>query len=202
MEKSRIAALVDGIFAVAMTLLVLDLKLPEGVKISTDAEVWQQLVELQNHFSTYVLSFIVLGIFWIAHHSQFHFVRRVNRGLLRLNLLFLLFITLLPFSTNLLSGHSRLHIPAAVYGANLLLLSLSSLLHLRYLAHHPELSHDHLTPSWIASVRVRMGIPAIIAAVSMAISFFNPPLALSAYWLMLVLHFLPGRHDRPPVLND
>ena len=202
MEKSRIAALVDGIFAVAMTLLVLDLKLPEGVKISTDAEVWRQLVELQNHFSTYVLSFIVLGIFWIAHHSQFHFVRRVNRGLLRLNLLFLLFITLLPFSTNLLSGHSHLHIPAAVYGANLLLLSLSSLLHLRYLAQHPELSHDHLTPSWIASVRLRTGIPAIIAAVSMAISFFNPPLALSAYWLMLVLHFLPGRHDRPPALND
>jgi len=114
MEKSRIAALVDGIFAVAMTLLVLDLKLPEGVKLSNDAEVWRQLVELNNHFSNYVLSFIVLGVFWIAHHSLFHFVRRVNRGLLWFNLLFLLFITLLPFSTNLLSGHSSLHIPVAV----------------------------------------------------------------------------------------
>ena len=63
MEKSRIAALVDGIFAVAMTLLVLDLKLPEGVKISNDAEAWQQLVELKSRFSTYVLSFICLGHF-------------------------------------------------------------------------------------------------------------------------------------------
>ena len=66
MEKSRIAALVDGIFAVAMTLLVLDLKLPEGVKISTDAEVWRQLVELENHFSTYVLSGIFLALLIVS----------------------------------------------------------------------------------------------------------------------------------------
>ena len=202
MEKSRIAALVDGIFAVAMTLLVLDLKLPEGVKISNDAEAWRQLVELKSRFSTYILSFIVLAMLWIGHHSLFHFVRRVNRGLLWLNLLFLLFITLLPFSTNLLSGHSPLRIPVAVYGANLLLLLLSSLLHLRYLARHRELSHDHLTPSWIANVRQRTAIPAVIAAVSIAISFFNPSLALSAYWLLIVFHFLPGRHHRPPAVND
>ena len=202
MEKSRIAALVDGIFAVAMTLLVLDLKLPEGVKLRNDAEVWRQLVELKSHFSTYVLSFIVLGIFWIGHHSLFHFVRRVNRGLLWLHLLFLLFITLLPFSTNLLSGHSALHIPVTVYGANLLLLSLTSLLHLRYLARHPDLSHDHLTASWIATVRLRNTIPAVITAASIAISFFSPSLALSAYWLLLVFHFLPGRHHHPPAVND
>ena len=73
MEKSRIAALVDGIFAVAMTLLVLDLKLPEGVKLSSDAKVWRQLLELTGRFSTYALSFIVLGTFWIGHHSLFSF---------------------------------------------------------------------------------------------------------------------------------
>jgi uncharacterized membrane protein len=202
MEKSRIAALVDGIFAVAMTLLVLDLKLPEGVKIGNDAEAWRQLLELKSHFLAYVLSFIVLSTFWVAHHSLFHFVRRVNRDLLWLNLLFLLFITLLPFSTNLLSGHSPPRIPVAVYGANLLLLSLTSLLHLRYLAGHPELSHDQLTPSWIATLLARTAIPAVIAAVSIAISFFNPSLALSAYWLLLAFHFLPGRHHRPPAVND
>jgi uncharacterized membrane protein len=80
MEKSRIAALADGIFAVAMTLLVLDLKLPEAAKTTTDAEVWHQLVDLRSHFMIYALSFIVLGTYWIAHHSQFHFVRRVDRG--------------------------------------------------------------------------------------------------------------------------
>jgi len=202
MEKSRIAALVDGIFAVAMTLLVLDLKLPEGAKISNDAEAWRQLIELKSRFSTYVLSFIVLGLFWVGHHSLFHFVHKVNRGLLWLNLLFLLFITLVPFSTNFLSGHSPLFIPVTIYGANLLLLYLSSLLQLRYLTGHPELSHDHLTPSWIATFRQRTVIPAAIAAMSIAISFFNPSLAMSAYWLLLIFHFLPGRHHQPPAVNE
>jgi uncharacterized membrane protein len=201
MEKSRIAALVDGIFAVAMTLLVLDLKLPEGLKMSSDAEVWRQLLELTGRFSTYTLSFIVLGTFWIGHHSLFHFVRKVNRGLLWLNLLFLLFITLLPFSTNLLSGHTNLQIPIVVYGINLLLISSVSLLQLGYLAHHAELSHDQLTPSWIANIRRRTSIPVVIVVASIAISFYKPNFALSTYWLLMVFHFLPGRHHRPPEVD-
>jgi uncharacterized membrane protein len=198
MEKSRIAALVDGIFAVAMTLLVLDLKLPEGLKMSSDAEVWRQLLELTGRFSTYTLSFVVLGSYWIGHHLLFHFVRKVNRGLLWLNLLFLLFITLLPFSTNLLSAHSHLQIPIVVYGINLLLVSLTSLLQLNYLAHHPDLSHDQLTPAWIANVRRRNSIPIAIVVASIAISFYNPYFAMTAYWLLLLFHFLPGKHHRPP----
>ena len=201
MEKSRIAALVDGIFAVAMTLLVLDLKLPEGLKMSSDAEVWRQLLELTGRFSIYTLSFIVLGTFWIGHHSLFHFVRKVNRGLLWLNLLFLLFITLLPFSTNLLSGHTNLQIPIVVYGINLLLISSVSLLQLGYLAHHAELSHDQLTPSWIANIRRRTSIPVVIVVASIAISFYKPNFALSTYWLLMVFHFLPGRHHRPPEVD-
>ena len=202
MEKSRIAALVDGIFAVAMTLLVLDLKLPEGLKLSSDAEVWRQLLELTGRFSTYALSFIALGTFWIGHHSLFHFVRKVSRNLLWLNLLFLLFITLLPFSTNLLSAHTHLQIPIVVYGINLLLISLTSLLQLNYLAHHPELSHDQLTPAWIAHVRRRTLTPAVIVLASIAISFYRPHLALTAYWLLLVFHFLPGKHHRPPEVDQ
>ena len=202
MEKSRIAALVDGIFAVAMILLVLDLKLPEGVKTGNDAEVRGQLVGLKGRFSTYVLSFIVLGTYWIGHHSLFHFVRRVNRGLLWLNLLFLLFASLLPFSTNLLGDRTGLHIPVVVYGTNLFLLSFMSLLSLRYLVHHPELSYDQLTASWSVNVRRRTAVPAVIAAASIAISFYKPNLALIAYWLLLVFHFLPGQHHHAPAIND
>jgi len=201
MEKSRIAALVDGIFAVAMTLLVLDLKLPEGVKINSDPEAWRRLLELTGRISTYGLSFIVLGTFWIGHHSLFHFVRKINRGVLWLNLLFLLFITLLPFSTNLLSGHSHLQIPVVIFGINLLLISLSSLLQLSYLARHPELCHNQLTPPWIATLRRRTAIPIVIVVASIAISFYNAHLAMSTYWLLLAFHFLPGKHHRPPEVD-
>jgi uncharacterized membrane protein len=201
MEKSRIAALVDGIFAVAMTLLVLDLKLPEGTRLSNDTAVWRQLFQLTGRFSTYALSFIVLGTYWIGHHSLFHFVRRVSRDMLWLNLLFLLFITLLPFSTNLLSGHSHLQTPVVVYGINLLLIFIISLLQLLYLEHHPELSHDQLSPSWIANTRRRLVIPMVIVVTSIAISFYKPKIAMSTYWLLLVFHFLPGKHHHPPEVD-
>jgi hypothetical protein len=84
----------------------------------------------------------------------------------------------------------RYHIPIPPQGTNLLLPWLSSLLQLRYLARHPELSHDQLTPAWIAIVRLRMAVPAVVIAASIAISFFNPSIALSAYWSLLVCRLL------------
>ena len=196
MEKSRIAALADGIFAVAMTLLVLDLKLPEGIKMTTDAEVWRQLAGLKSHFVTYALSFVVLGVYWIGDHFQFHFVRKVDRGFLWLNLLFLLFITLLPFSTNLLGGSHDLHIPVVVYGVNLSLLSLISLIKLRYLTQRPELCHEGLTPTRVADAYRRILLVALISAASIAISVYSPEIAVDAYWILLAIHFLVARRQR------
>ena len=196
MEKSRITALVDGIFAVAMTLLVLDLKLPEGSKSTSDAEVWRQLVDLKGHFVIYGLSFAVLGTYWISHHFQFHFVRKVDRGFLWLNLLFLLFITLLPFSTNLLGGSHDLHVPVVVYGVNLLLLPLISLFNLRYLTRRPELCHEEFTPSRVADSYRRILLAALLTAASIIISFYSPRLAVDAYCLLFAVHFLVARRQR------
>src|SRR5438045_8938069 len=96
-EKNRIEALIDGIFAVALTLLVLDIKLPENVAYPTNEALWSRLVELQRHFAIYAISFIVIGIYWVAHHVQFHYVRYTDRRLIWINLLFLLLLSFLPF---------------------------------------------------------------------------------------------------------
>lgn len=139
--------------------------------------------------------------YWVGHHYQFHFVRRVNWGLLWLNLLFLLFITLVPFSTNLLAGRSRLHLPVAIYGLNLLLLALVFLWHLRHLTRHPELAHEALTAARAAEVRRPSALVAFVAAASIAISFYKPNLALTAYWLLLAFHFLRVRVGRYPAAD-
>jgi uncharacterized membrane protein len=202
MEKSRISALVDGIFAVAMTLLVLDLKLPEGVTLSNDSEVWHQLVGVAGRFWTYVLSFIVLGMYWVGHHAVFHSVHKVDRTLLWLNLLFLLFVTLLPFSTNLVSGHGNLQIPVVVYGLNLIAVSMISLLQLRYLAKHPNLSHHQPTGPWFDHLNRRSARPIMISLASIALSFYKPSLAMNAYALLILFHFLPGKHREAPEVED
>ena len=102
-----------------------------------------------------------------------------------------------------LSGYHQhvagpVQIPIAVYGLNLLLISLLTLLQINYLAHHPELSYHQLTPSWIAIVRRRTAIPVVIVVASIAISIYNPNLGINAYWLLLIFHFLPGKHHRAP----
>ena len=176
-----------------MTLLVLNLKLPEGIKMNTDAEVWRQLAALRGHFLIYALSFVVLGTYWVGNHFQFHFVRKVDRGFLWLNLLFLLFITLLPFSTNLVGGSHDLHIPVVVYGINVLLLSLILLVSLRYLTQRPGLCHEGLTASLVADSYRRLLLVALGCAASIAISFYSPGIAV---WLLLAVHFLVARRQR------
>jgi uncharacterized membrane protein len=82
LEKYRLEALIDGIFAVALTLLVLDVRLPDNIVVATNADLLDRLLTLERHFVIYVVSFIVIGMYWINHHIQFHFVARVNRRLI------------------------------------------------------------------------------------------------------------------------
>src|SRR5437879_2625311 len=194
-EKNRIEALIDGIFAVALTLLVLDIKLPEGVSYSTNEELWTRLVGLERHFAIYAISFIVIGIYWVAHHVQFHYVRYTDRRLIWINMLFLLLISFLPFATDLVGDHEDLILPCEIYGVTLLLLSGVSYLHLRYLSRHPYLATPELTPLAVNLLKRRIALFTIIPILSMAIAVFNTRLALVAYLLILTAHFLPARID-------
>jgi len=194
-EKNRIEALIDGIFAVALTLLVLDIKLPENVPYPTNEALWSRLVELQRHFAIYAISFVVIGIYWVAHHVQFHYVRYTDRRLIWINMLFLLLISFLPFATDLVGDHEDLVLPCEIYGVTLLLLSFVSYVHLRYLSRHPYLATPDLTPVAVTLLKRRVALFALIPALSMIIAVYNTRLALVAYILILSAHFLPGRID-------
>ena len=123
MGKNRIEALTDGIFAVAMTLLVLDIKPPVHLRFETSDALIDHLSVLEHSFVMYAISFVVLAMFWLGHHLQFHFVRHVDRQLLWINLLFLLIAVVVPFSTNLVGDHGHLQLPVVLYAVNLLVLT-------------------------------------------------------------------------------
>src|SRR5689334_2308606 len=92
----RLAALSDGIFAVAMTILVLDLHIPEAAKILSVHDLWVDLKTLTPRLLTYLMSFLTLGIFWVGQQVQLHHVVRSNRHYTWLNLGFLALVTLIP----------------------------------------------------------------------------------------------------------
>lgn len=103
-SKGRLEMLCDGIFTVAMTLLVLELKPPELPRHAPPAEIWQALREHASSFFGFGLTFLLAGASWIAHHRLFQHLRTANRALVLLTIPFLMFVTLLPFSTSMLTA--------------------------------------------------------------------------------------------------
>jgi uncharacterized membrane protein len=194
-EKNRLEALIDGIFAVALTLLVLDIKLPEHVTYATNADLWERLVLLERHFAIYVITFIVIGIYWVGHHLQFHYVRYTDRRLIWINMFFLLLISFLPFATDMVGDHEELILPCEIYGMTLLAVSLINYIHLRYLVRHPHLASPDLTPVAAGLLKRRIALFALVPALSMALAFYSTRLALYAYLLLAAAHFIPGRID-------
>jgi uncharacterized membrane protein len=118
----RIAALSDGLFAIAMTLLVLDVRVPAMEAIHSEADLWHALVALSPRFITFLMSFLTLGIFWSAQQTQLNYTARADRDLAWLNIAFLAAISLMPFSTMLLAEFITFRLAVVVYWLNLLLL--------------------------------------------------------------------------------
>lgn len=141
---SRLAALSDGVFAIAMTLLVLDLAVPGATghhpqhpiwgsgALSSEDPVIDVLGDLAPNLLTYLMSFLTLGIFWVGQQTQLERLERSDRDLTWIHLVFLLGVTLIPFSTALLSEYVTYRSALAVYWLNLLVLGLVLLASLRY----------------------------------------------------------------------
>ncbi len=127
----RIQALSDGVFAVAMTLLVLDLRVPAEI-LDSDSRLWQALQHLGARFAAYLLSFTMLGTFWLAQHTMLSFCARANRTLTWIQLGFLFVVTLLPFSASLLAEFAAIRLAVAAYWRNILLLGACLALTCRY----------------------------------------------------------------------
>jgi len=154
----RLIAFTDAVMAVAITLLVLDLKLPQGV---TDAELPNVLAKSSHSVWCYVLSFLVIGLLWMAHHNQFSFIARIDAALLWLNLLFLLTIGLIPFVTSVMSDHGSALPHHALCGRAVLNVSIAGG-HLGYARRDPVLM-DPAVPA--AERREGLVTPILIALV-------------------------------------
>jgi uncharacterized membrane protein len=143
----RLAALSDGIFAVAMTLLVLDLHVPVSTisnQINNDLELWKALVKLAPNLLPYLMSFLTLGIFWVDQQTQLNFFTRSDRHLTWIHLAFLLAVTLTPFSTGLLAAFISFRLALVVYWLNIVLLGAMLFISWRY-AQHAQLMKDEVT---------------------------------------------------------
>ena len=173
LTKGRMEALSDGIFAFAMTLLVIGLNIPDkATLVQSTGYAVSLLVSLRSDFIHYILAFLILGAVWLGHHIQFHSLRIIDRNFVWLNLLTLLFVALLPFSTSFSSDLSEVPIAAVVFEANLFAIGVGMSCQWQYATRGHRLTGPDLDPAYIRAVRRRAlilpGVSLICILVAMA----------------------------------
>jgi uncharacterized membrane protein len=183
MGKGRLEAFSDGVLAVLITIMVLELKVPHG----TDWETLQPLVPV---FLTYVLSFVYLGIYWNNHHHMLHTVDRINGAILWANLHLLFWLSLVPFTTGWMGENHFAPLPTAVYGAVLLMSGLAFLVLEKAIIRYQG-AGSKLKAAVGKDVKGKLS--AVLYAVAIPLAFVHEVLADVIYVFVALMWLVPDR---------
>jgi len=191
----RLAALSDGIFAVAMTLLVLDLRLPTAAQVHGEGELLVALGGLGPQWITYAMSFLTLGIFWAGQQTQLNHIGEGTRDLTWIHLGFLFAVTLLPLSTRLLAEFIHYRVALGIYWLNIFVLGAMLYWSWRYAGHAGLIKSD--TPEEVrSSICRRITIAQSFYAGGAALCFINTWVSIAAIVLVQLNYALAPRLGR------
>jgi len=193
LTKARIEALTDGIFATVMTILVLTLRVPQ-LNVP-EKDLAGEVLALWPSILVYVLSFVTLGLYWVGHHAQFHYIKHVDRPLLWINILFLLTIGFIPFSTSLLQDYPWPPTAVRVYGANLIANGLLLLSIWLYATGQRRLVDKDLDPHIIATARNRTLVGPMMFTLGIIASFIDTRASVILYILVVPFYIRPSHID-------
>ncbi len=186
MRSARLEAFSDGVFAIAITLLVLEVRVPE-------AEPGRLAAALLHEWPScagYVASFMIIGIIWVNHHAMFEQIRRVDRMLLFLNLLLLMCVSFIPFPTALLAdyvraGHDQ-RVAALVYGGTMTAMGLAFSSIWSYARSRKLLLRQDLAPDHAAAISRQYWLGSLVYACSMGVALVSASLTLVLYGLLAI----------------
>jgi uncharacterized membrane protein len=194
-RTSRVEAFSDGVFAIAITLLVLNLQVP--VRGST-RHLWSALGHAWPSYAAYAVSFLIIGIVWTNHHTVLDAVERVDKPLVVINLILLMFVVIVPYTTSLLAEYltagANGRIAAAVYGAGMLGQAITWQALWGYIVTHESLHAPSVDPVKARTSMRRFAVGVPVYATATGIAFVNAYLALGAHALVAAL-YLRGRID-------
>ena len=190
MNKARVESFSDGVFAFAITLLVLGVPIPDLATVN-DPQLRNGLVKSLHQLLPYITSFATIGIIWLNHHAMFHTVARVDHGALILNLLLLLVVSFIPFPTAVLGRYGALPFSAFFYGCVLTALGTTYSLLSFYILKSGLRRNETLDgSSW---ERLRNALGAAIYPVATVLSLRYPRVGVTIYFLLAAFYLLPGR---------
>jgi uncharacterized membrane protein len=186
-DPARVMTLSDGVFAIIITLLVLEIHVPNLTRGQTLAEA---IDAIRPSFIGFLISFVVVAISWAGHRDLFALVRRTDRNLVWLNVLYLLPICLLPFGAALISRYDRDEEALGLYGLVLLLIALTRLGVWLYATNRPHLLFEPASRRTRRTGALIAGVPAVLYATGILISRVAPVVSLAIYAGVPVLYFV------------
>jgi len=202
-SPERLKTLADGVFAIVMTLLVLQLGVPVARGLSRETELLRELGKLWPEFLIYALSFMILGVFWFMHHAVFSVVRRFDSTLVWLNILFLMFVSLVPFSTALAAKNGFGTVTAVVYGVNMLLIFNLGWASWAFITGKRRLVDESIDAAMIRGGN-RMGLfYAVVMWASIGLAFLIPGVSFFIYSVVVlafIVFTLMGKGEKALIL--
>lgn len=192
MNKSRLEAFSDGVFAIVITLLILDVRVPKVPY----AELPHALKEILPNIFSYALSFAIVGLYWISHHHVVTLMDKVDRPGLWLNLLNLLFVGFIPFPAALMGEYPFTEIPTLMYGATLLATNLIGFLTWRYICYNRRLLRADVSDAEVRGMNLSFLVVNLIYVLAVAMAFVSPKISYAIYLLIIAFLIVRKPWDR------
>jgi uncharacterized membrane protein len=189
-SSRRLVALSDGIFAFAMTLLVLDIK-PPSVPVD---QLPVAIFNLWPHFFCYLISFALLGVYWSSQAAQYQFVQKVDQTYIWLNIGFLAVVVLVPFSTGLLSQDPFTFLTLMIYGFNLILIGVMLYWMWAHATGRHRLVDADVPPGVVRYSKWRSLLPPTCYVIAIIAAIYYPYVSLAIFALTPMLFIIPGLH--------
>jgi len=195
MEKGRLEAFSDGVIAIIITIMVLELKVPAGKGGDTLAA----LKPLFPVFISYIISFVYVGIYWNNHHHMFQVVKSVNGAVLWANMNLLFWLSIMPFVTGWMGENNFTKWPIILYGCSLIMCAIAYTILQTVLIRH-EGRGSLLAEATGSDFKGR--VSALIYACAIAVAFINPCISFIMYAVVACIWFIPDRRIEKRVIND
>jgi len=191
-EFSRTLSFTDGLFSIAMTLLIVSVAVPTISDTNSIHELADALHDLVPNFVSFFISFAVIGRYWVAHHTYFSALARIDRGMISLNLVYLAFIAFLPFPTALLGEYFDNPLSIVIYAVTVAIVSGMEVVLFSYAQNHDLL--EQKLPKAVFRYGTAMSlVPVVVFLLSIPLAFISTPLAASSWALGLPISALASR---------
>jgi uncharacterized membrane protein len=195
MNHARLDQLSDGIFAIVMTILVFEIKVPSYISqfgAISNIQLWSEMVYLVPSFLTYLLTFSLLFTYWKAHHFfNSVYAKNIDTTLTNINGLFFMFVSLIPFSASLLGHFSTNELAISIFGLHIVAIGLCLYWMRKYVLFSPHIKNPEISDHEIKGSTIRILVPMIFALIAIPLSFYNTIFSLTLFTLAVIFNLFP-----------